>query len=160
MNPSNNSVSIRPTQPADLEVFFEFESDEGARYMAAFVGSAPERGAYLERWQRILADSNNVVRTIEVDGKVAGNVLKFTMFGEPTVAYWVAREYWGRGVATQALSLLLAEFPERPLYARAAKDNTGSRRVLEKCGFVVIAEETNVAELRGGPTEEVVMKLE
>jgi RimJ/RimL family protein N-acetyltransferase len=57
------------------------------------------------------------------------------------------------------LRLLLAEFPERPLYARAAKDNAGSRRVLEKCGFVVVAEETNYAELRGGPTEEVVMRL-
>jgi RimJ/RimL family protein N-acetyltransferase len=155
----NNLVSIRPCEPGDLETYFEFESDAGARHMAAFVGPAPERAAYIERWQRILADANYVVRTILVDGKVAGNVLKFSMFGEPTVAYWVAREYWGRGVATQALGLLLAEFPQRPLYARAASDNAGSRRVLEKCGFVVIAEETNVAELRGGPTEEVVMRL-
>lgn len=156
----SEQVRIRPVEADDLDAFFEFESDEGARHMAAFVGPAPERAAYLERWQRIMQDEKNIVRTIVVDGKVAGNVLKFIMFGENTVAYWIGREYWGRGIATQALRLLLAEQAERPLYARAAKDNAGSRRVLEKCGFAVIAEETNFAELRGGPTDEVVMKLE
>lgn len=128
--------------------------------MAAFVGPALDRETFMARWQQILGGADNVVRTIVVDGDVAGNVLKFIMFGEDTVAYWLGREYWGRGIATQALRLLLAEFPERPLYARAATDNIGSRRVLEKCGFVVMAEETNHAELRGGPTDEVVMRLE
>ena len=47
----------------------------------------------------------------------------------------------------------------RPLYARAAKDNIGSRRVLEKCGFVVIGEDKGYAHARGMETEEVVLRL-
>jgi RimJ/RimL family protein N-acetyltransferase len=38
-------------------------------------------------------------------------------------------------IATAALELLLSEIPERPLFATVAEHNTGSLRVLEKCGF-------------------------
>jgi L-amino acid N-acyltransferase YncA len=61
-------------------------------------------------------------------------------------------------VKTSALGLLQAQ-TERPLYARAAKDNFGSVRVLEKCGFRVIGEETNMAAARGEPITEVIMEL-
>ena len=47
-----------------------------------------------------------------------------------------------------------------PLYARAAKDNIGSRRVLEKCGFAVVGEDTGYAHARGVETEEVVLRLD
>ena len=47
----------------------------------------------------------------------------------------IGREYWGRGVATQALALLVDEVSIRPLYAHVAVHNVGSIRVLEKCGF-------------------------
>ena len=37
-------------------------------------------------------------------------------------------------------ALLLDEVPDRPILARAAEHNMGSRRVLEHCGFVHIGE--------------------
>lgn len=51
------------------------------------------------------------------------------------IGYWIGREYWGRGVATQALRLFVAEVPDRPLHAHVAAHNAGSIRVLQKCGF-------------------------
>ena len=48
----------------------------------------------------------------------------------------------------------------RPLYARAAKDNIGSRRVLEKCGFAVVGEDKGYAHVRGEEIEEVVLRLD
>src|SRR5215211_1242046 len=48
----------------------------------------------------------------------------------------------------------------RPLHARVASDNVASRRVLEKCGFRVVATERNVAEARSAEIEELVLRLE
>ena len=79
--------------------------------------------------------------------------------GEREVTYWVDRAYWGRGVATAALRELLDEVRERPLYARAAADNAGSRRVLEKCGFRLTARASGYANARGAEIDEVVLTL-
>ncbi len=50
------------------------------------------------------------------------------------VTYWLGREFWGRGLATQALQRMLHLVVARPLFASAATDNLGSMRVLQKCG--------------------------
>lgn len=63
-------------------------------------------------------------------------------------------------MATAALRELLAEVRERPLYARAAADNAGSRRVLEKCGFRLTARASGFANARGEEIDEVVLTLE
>ena len=80
--------------------------------------------------------------------------------GEREVTYWIDRACWGRGVATAALRGLLAQVPERPLYARAAADNAGSLRVLEKCGFRESARARGYARARGEEIDEVVLTLD
>ncbi|MFT4416788.1 hypothetical protein ACLM5H_23265 [Fredinandcohnia humi] len=44
----------------------------------------------------------------------------------------------------------------RPLYARAAKDNIGSRRVLEKCRLIITVEDSRFANARNMEVEEFV----
>jgi RimJ/RimL family protein N-acetyltransferase len=68
-------------------------------------------------------------------------VLSFVRDGERQVGYWIARDRWGRGIATAALTALLEQVTERPLCARVAAHNRGSLRVLEKCGFRLVGEE-------------------
>ena len=54
------------------------------------------------------------------------------------VGYWVGRDYWGQGVGTRALKLMLdrPEFPSnRRVIARVKVGNDRSMGVLEKCGF-------------------------
>ena len=46
-----------------------------------------------------------------------------------------------------------------PIYARAASDNVGSLRVLEKTGFRVIDTEVSFAEAGGGEIEERILQL-
>ena len=67
---------------------------------------------------------------------VAGNVGCWTQNGQRLVGYWIGKEHWGKGVATQMLSLLLRLVADRPSYAYVARHNVASIRVLEKCGFV------------------------
>ncbi|HKB46638.1 MAG TPA: GNAT family protein [Ktedonobacterales bacterium] len=47
----------------------------------------------------------------------------------------------------------------RPLFARAAKDNAASLRVLEKCGFTIVGEGKGFANARGAEVEEFVLRL-
>src|SRR5919106_2835696 len=89
--------------------------------------------------------------------------LLFEQWGEPgerEVTYWIGRSNWGKGIATDALNAFLAIEQSRPLHARVASDNVASRRVLEKCGFRVIATERNVAEARSAEIEELVLRLD
>ena len=122
---SMREVRLRPVQDDDLPTFFTNESDPVAAQRAAF--TSPDRGelaSFLAFWKsRVLADPSNVTRSVLVDGRLAGYVVKFEMFGQPSVAYWITRTYWGQGVATEALRSFLLEVRERPLHARVAADN-------------------------------------
>src|ERR671911_2695817 len=102
------------------------------------LGEARARDAFMRQWGSILRDPSVIVRTIELDGDVAGNVVLFGFEGRREVGYWIGRAFWGRGVATRALSAFLHEVTERPIYAGVAETNVASIRVLNKCGFTVV----------------------
>lgn len=154
------TVELRAVEEADLPIFFEQERDPIAVHMAAFTAKDPnDRAAFDAHWRKILNDETIVNRTILVDGEVAGHVATFIMFDEREVSYWLDRRYWGQGIATHALALFLAQLPMRPLYARAAQDNIGSIRVLQKCGFVITGEDQGFANARGQEIKEYVFTL-
>jgi RimJ/RimL family protein N-acetyltransferase len=75
---------------------------------------------------------------IEAAGDVVGSVNISPNEGRDSLGYWIAREHWGRGIATRAVALMLEEFARRPLYATTAAHNLPSLRVLQKNGFEVI----------------------
>jgi RimJ/RimL family protein N-acetyltransferase len=153
-------ITLRDVAEGDLATFFEQQLDPDASYMAAFTAKDPaDRDAFVEHWRKILGDAAVTKRTILLDGRVAGHIASFERSGQPEVAYWIGREYWGKGIATEALVQFLREVAVRPLYARAAKDNAASIRVLEKCGFRISGHERGFANARGREIEEVVMVL-
>jgi RimJ/RimL family protein N-acetyltransferase len=137
------TVVLRKVGDADLEAHYEQQADPESIRMAAV--PAREREECYAHWREVLADETVLVRTIDVDGEVAGHVTSFLRDGvEPReVGYWIAREHWGRGVATTALSAFLDIESRRPLVAGVATHNPGSRRVLEKCGFKLTETQTN-----------------
>ncbi len=138
------AVSIRPVEASDVGVFYEHQADAGASAMAAF--PSRDRAAHHAHWQRIMNAGNGLMRTVVVDGTVAGNVVAWHDDTEDRwlIGYWIGREFWGRGVATEALRLFLARSDVRPFYAHVAEANRGSQRVLEKNGFVRVAGETEL----------------
>ncbi len=63
-------------------------------------------------------------------------------------------------MATQALEQMLHLVAGRPMFARAATDNVGSVRVLQKCGFKIVGNDKGFAQGRGEDTEEYVLRLD
>ncbi|MBD3233394.1 MAG: GNAT family N-acetyltransferase [candidate division Zixibacteria bacterium] len=55
------------------------------------------------------------------------------------IGYWIGRKFWNRGVATEAIHLILKyafkELKLHRIYARIFEDNIASARALEKNGF-------------------------
>jgi RimJ/RimL family protein N-acetyltransferase len=153
---------LRGVLEADLPIFFEQQLDEEANWMAAFTAADPaDRDAFRRKWARILGDERITVRTIVLDGAVAGSVSCWTDadLGKLEVSYWIGKEHWGKGVATRALALFLELVRERPIYGRAVRDNVASLRVLEKCGFVPSGTGRGFANARGAEVEELILEL-
>ena len=120
-------VILQDVVEDDLPVFFEYQQDPLANHMAAFTSKDPaDREAFMAHWARILSDDTVTTKTILLADQVVGSVGSYVQSGETEVTYWIGREHWGKGIATDALSQLLEQVKVRPLHARAAKDNLGS----------------------------------
>ncbi|HSL44255.1 MAG TPA: GNAT family N-acetyltransferase [Anaerolineales bacterium] len=152
-----NSIQLRDVLESDLPIFFEHQLDPEATQMASF--PSRNRDAFMTHWTKTMADESIVMKTILLDGKVAGNIVCFQQLGEREVGYWLGKEYWGKGIATRALEEFLKQIETRPLYAHVAKHNIASRRVLEKCGFVVSGEDRFFSQILGDDIEEYILIL-
>jgi RimJ/RimL family protein N-acetyltransferase len=150
-------VRLRDVTEDDLPIFFEHQLDPEANEMAAFTPRDEEE--FIVHWAKILRDDAVVKRTILFDGSVAGSVVSFEKDGKREVGYWIGREFWGKGIATAALSEFLGHVDARPLFAHVAKHNVASIRVLEKCGFTVSGQATAPPSERGEEVEELILKL-
>ena len=108
-----------PYSPEDAEAFIAFAREENGRG---------------EFYRAIVADGKAVggiavTRRAAVDKKSGG------------LGYWLAPAVWGRGVMTRAVREMCREafaaLDVVRIYAEPYAYNTGSRRVLEKCGFTL-----------------------
>lgn len=92
----------------------------------------------------LAADENDTFAfAITADGKVVGSIGAFRQGNihrqTAELGYYIAEEYWGKGIMTEAVKQL-CEFAFSHtdiirIYAEPFADNVGSCRVLEKAGF-------------------------
>jgi RimJ/RimL family protein N-acetyltransferase len=156
------AILLRPVGDSDLDAIFDHMRDPKSTEMAAFISGDPDDRDYFDmRMAERLANPLITHRVITNGaGDVLGTVAAFHHEGQVEVSYWIDREWWGRGIAGHALSMLLEEVPERPLHARVASDNAASKRVLEKAGFRPVGTEVSFANARGEEIEETILRLD
>lgn len=152
-----SDVVLRGVVAGDLPIFFAHQQDPDAVRMAAF--PARDKEAFDAHWARVLADETAIARTIVAGGEVAGYIGSYGPASAREVGYWIGRAFWGRGVATAALSAFLRDVPGRPLYAHVVKSNGASLRVLERCGFSVVGEDRTPAATGGEAVVEFILRL-
>lgn len=88
-------------------------------------------------------EDRQLCRAIVVDGRAAGSIGLFrgsdVYQKSAELGYWLAEEFWGQGIMTEAVRQLCEEGFGRwdivRIYAEPFAHNAGSRRVLEKARF-------------------------
>jgi RimJ/RimL family protein N-acetyltransferase len=154
---TDESIRLRPVQPGDLPRIYDLQLDPESNRMAVTIPRTRE--AFDAHWAKTLDDPRNIVRVILVGEELVGTISCFPMDGQDHVGYWIDRAYWGMGIASNALHLLLREVTKRPLVAAAATSNGASLRVLQKCGFVVERVRLSPASDRFPECEEAILVL-
>lgn len=151
--PAAIEVSLRPVVDDDLPAVWVHQQANRPE-----VATPAQREAFMARWRGLLNRPNAPIMTITASGQVVGYVALFQRKNLPEVSYELGRPHWGNGFATAALRQFLCDIPVRPIYARAAKGNAASMRVLEKCGFTVVCED-RFTDASGEEHEEFVFEL-
>jgi RimJ/RimL family protein N-acetyltransferase len=152
-------VALRPVEDGDLDALFDHMRDPESVLMAAFTAKDPDdRDAFDAHMSKVRASPDCTLLAVTRGGHLVGSIGYFVVDGDTEITYWIARSAWGQGVAGQALALVLETVPVRPLYARAASDNVGSLRVLQKAGFTPIGTEIAYAPARNAEIEETILR--
>lgn len=128
---------------------FPYTAEDGREYIKAMLA----------------ADRNEVFAfAVEYCGKAVGSIGIFRQgnihFKTAELGYYIAEEFWGRGIATAAVKAACAHVFENSdiirIYAEPFARNKASCRVLEKAGFVCEGTLKNNA-VKCGKTEDMKM---
>lgn len=144
-------ILLRPVIESDVDEFFAHRQARGEVGPLDYVG-------FVNGWRERISNESVRIRTVIVAAQVVGYVAQFSRAGNSEVSYELGPQYWGKGFATAALRQFVADIDVQPLYARVAKRNVRSIRVLQKSGFSSVGEDKFVAA-GGHEIEEFVFLL-
>ena len=138
------NIVLKLWETRDVEALLKYAGNPKiTQFMSdGFAGvSTPEGAAKFIAFAN--SGSDKIYRAIEADGQVVGGigVLMQTDIHRKNaeLGYWLAEPFWGKGITTKAIEMLVSEAFERlditRIFARPFRTNKASHRVLEKCGF-------------------------
>lgn len=130
-------MTLRPLSPADVDLLVDLDSDpEVMRYLTNGGPTSREemarivQGSLGHRWLGFERSTNDFVGWF---------ALARTADGEYELGYRLRRAAWGRGLASEGVSALLAfaftERGARRVWAQTMAVNARSRRVMERGGM-------------------------
>ncbi len=127
-------IKLRHFRPDDFDAFHAMNSDfEVVKMTATWPFPADE--AFTRMRMNTPEAKAGLVNAIEVEGVFAGSIGGVN----GGLGYMLRREFWGRGIMTQAVGLKIGQSFSDPdleeLKACVWHDNPASARVLEKVGF-------------------------
>jgi len=143
---------FRDHEPADLDAYCEMEADPEFR---RYVGGAPRpRDAAERKFQPGLHRPESArlwmwAAVYKPEGRYIGRCGVYPHFGVPgegSLAFYLARAYWGQGLATEAgrafVKFGFHELGLSRIVTMVQVENHASIRVLEKLGFLLFRTET------------------
>ena len=137
-------IKLRKWNEADLDNLVKYANNQNVAKWLTNGFPHPytyEAGkAYLSM---IANDNPTKVFAIEVNGEAVGSIGIFPQTDihekNAEMGYWLAEEYWGKGIMTQAIREIVeygfSTFEIVRIFARPFSTNLKSQRVLEKAGF-------------------------
>ncbi len=159
--PETKDLKLEKGRLSDWEDMFlnVWSRPECARYM--FWDLTPDAEAARSRMERTVRFQESHPHAWTVYGKADGRAIGFAGVDpedDDTAAeqgICLCPEYWGRGYGTQILEALTAyarsELGAKRFICRCRPENAVSRRLIEKCGFQLIGEESVFDHRDGSP---------
>jgi len=138
-----NNSSLSPLEPKDRGDLVKHLADKDI-YDMTLAFPHPYTLKDADDWISKNQSSANVLAIRNSNAELIGNIGLLLENGklkanEGILGYWLAKPYWGKGIATSAVKMFcpwaMQEFRLQTLHATTFKNNIGSQRVLEKAGF-------------------------
>lgn len=160
---STPRLVIRPWSMTDLDDFYDYAKVDGVGEMAGWAAhkNKDETRQILERFIEgkitfAIVSQSKVVGSIGIERYDEDMLPEFSGKSGREIGYVLSKEYWGRGLMTEAVRRVVRWlFEEEQLdfvVAGHFVTNRKSQRVLEKCGFRHYKKE--ILKTRNGPDRE------
>ncbi len=151
------TVTIAPITEEDIKALYPMGSTKAISWMSG--GGLKYPTPYAEfRTKNTIAVSDDVGEqetwVINHKGEPAGSIGYFRRENDSPleIGYWLGEPFWGMGIASKALMLALDAIRLNGvtgvITATALKENIGSAKVLQKCGFDITGEENTHSPAR------------
>lgn len=164
-------IILRPWRESDAESLFKFASDPE---LGPRAGWLPHKSVEESReiirtifskegmWAVELRETHEAIGCVGYLPSSSSNLA--IEENQCEVGYWIARPYWGMGICTEALGLVVDYCLEvkgfSVLWGSYFPENPASGRVMEKCGFTDTGREVLCPNLDVGSNRPVrVMRL-
>ena len=134
------TAGLRPVGLGDAGALFDWVTDPEVRQVS-LSDHAVTWPSHLRWLEQRLEDERSLVLMAEIDGTTVGYV-RFQDKGQgPEAAIYVVPAARGRGLAArwlaEATALAARRWPGTPILARIRPANATSRRLFERCGYVL-----------------------
>ncbi len=135
-------ITLRNFNEGDTELLLSILNDqEVVKYLSSKIPTpyTPEDA----KWWVSTGSKMGIVKAIDLNGSLVGCIGaekgEYEYQRSAEIGYWIAKDYWSQGIATQAIneitSLVFNTTDIVRLFASIFSQNTASMRVLDKCGF-------------------------
>ncbi len=142
---NDNKVVLRSWQMSDLDSLIENGNDtEIARFMTNKFPNpyTKEKGEGFIKFAN--SEGRHKIFAIEVNGKACGGIglhpQDDVFCKNAELGYWIGRQQWGKGIISECIPLIIdygfKYLDIDRIYAVPFSNNPGSKRVLEKSGFI------------------------
>jgi Acetyltransferases, including N-acetylases of ribosomal proteins len=144
MTLSIDNLLLRPITLSDKESLAQIANNKKIWLNVRDVFPHPYSVQDAENFINMIADIEPVTRFgIFLDGQMAGMIglhpQQDVYRKNAEIGYWLGEPFWGQGIATKSLKLVLKygfdQLKINRIFASVFEYNTASMRVLEKCGF-------------------------
>jgi ribosomal-protein-alanine N-acetyltransferase len=137
---------LRKWETSDADNFFKYSNNpEIAKNMRASFPSTLEESKKLVESFSYNDEVQQCCRAIVVNGETVGCIALFIKSDvyckSAEIAYWLGEPFWGKGIMSEAIKQLcqiaFKQYDIVRIFAEPYAHNVGSRKALEKAGFVL-----------------------